>query len=67
MAMRLLTVAEAARAAGVSEATLRNWTRRGRLVPALRVGRQGERLFREEDVQRAARQLVERQQRARAG
>jgi excisionase family DNA binding protein len=67
--MKLFTVGEVARAVGVAEGTVRHWARTGRLTPTLRVGRQGERLFAEDEVRRLLQQSqsAERQQRARAG
>jgi excisionase family DNA binding protein len=50
----LLTVADAARVACVSEATIRGWARSGRLRAAMRT-RSGLRLFHESAVREAVR------------
>jgi excisionase family DNA binding protein len=45
--------AEAARILGISEQTLRNWVRSGRLVPR-RLGERGIRVFDREELERIA-------------
>lgn len=45
----LLTLDEAAAFLGVAKITLRRWTRKGEL-PCVRIGKRGDRRFRQEDL-----------------
>lgn len=56
----ILTIGEAARLLQVDVVTLRRWERRGKLLPAARIGKRM-RIYRREDLERVRREDIERE------